>query len=137
VSIGSLPTLNVLLNITSAVLLIIGYIIIKRRRPDIHKRIMLAALFSSIIFLTSYLIYHFQVGSVPYLRHDWTRSLYFAILIPHVILAGLVGPFILLALWFALSDKFDRHKKLARWVWPVWLFVCVSGIAVYFMLYQM
>jgi putative membrane protein len=77
------------------------------------------------------------VGSVPYLRHDWTRPLYFAILIPHVVLAGLVVPFILVALWFALNKKFDRHKKLVRFVWPVWLFVCVSGIAVYLMLYQL
>ncbi len=135
-SIGGLPTLNVALNITSAVLLIIGRIVIKRQRRDIHKRIMLSALFSSIIFLISYLIYHYNVGTVPYLRHDWTRPLYFAILIPHVILAGLVVPFILAALWYALNGKFDRHKRLVRWVWPVWLFVCVSGIAVYLMLYQ-
>jgi putative membrane protein len=137
VSIGSLPALNVFLNITSAVLLTIGFIFIKKHRPDIHKRIMLSALFSSIVFLVSYLIYHYNVGSVPYLRHDWTRPLYFAILIPHVVLAGLVVPFILVALWFALNKKFDRHKKLVRFVWPVWLFVCVSGIAVYLMLYQL
>ncbi len=96
---------------------------------------MLSALITSFIFLASYLFYHSQVGSIPYARHDWTRPLYFAILIPHSILAAVIVPFIIAAVWYALHQKFDRHKKLVRWVWPAWMFVSLSGIAVYMMLY--
>ncbi|SYZ72607.1 conserved membrane hypothetical protein [Candidatus Zixiibacteriota bacterium] len=135
-TIHSFPTIDAILNLISAVLLLSGYVYIKRGRPDIHKKFMLSALGSSFLFLIFYLIYHSQVGSVPYPRHDWTRPLYFAILIPHSILAGLVVPFILTAVWFALKGKFDKHKKLVRWVWPVWMFVSLSGIAVYIMLYR-
>ncbi|MFH0881741.1 MAG: DUF420 domain-containing protein, partial [bacterium] len=84
----------------------------------------------------SYLIYHAQVGSVPYLHHDWTRILYFSILIPHVILAALMVPFIIAAVCFALKNDFVRHTKLTVWVWPVWMFVSVSGVVVYVMLYM-
>lgn len=136
-TVHDLPTLNALLNATTAVLLITGRIQIKRGRQKTHKKIMIAAIVTSALFLTSYLIYHAQVGSVPYPRFDWTRPLYFAILIPHSILAAVMVPFILAALVFALKGKFERHKKLVRWVWPVWIYVSVTGIAVYLMLYQL
>lgn len=136
-SVSFLPTLNALLNFTTAVLLLFGYRMIKRGKRDTHKKLMLSALATSVIFLTSYLIYHAKVGSVPYPHHDWTRPLYFAILIPHSILAAVNLPFIIAAVWFALRDRFDTHKRLTRWVWPVWMFVSVTGIVVYLMLYRL
>jgi putative membrane protein len=136
-TVTDLPTLNALLNATTAVLLVTGRIQIKRGRQKTHKRIMIAALISSVLFLTSYLVYHGQVGSVPYPRFDWTRPLYFAILIPHSILAAVMVPFIVAALIFALKGKFERHKRLVRWVWPVWIYVSVTGIIVYVMLYRL
>ena len=131
-----LPTLNATLNFISAVLLAFGYVFIKKQQPQTHKKIMLAAIVSSALFLISYLIYHANVGSVPYQHHDWTRPVYFIILIPHVILAGVMVPFILAAVWLALKGKFDKHKKLVKWVWPVWMFVSISGIVIYLMLYH-
>ena len=132
---GDLPTLNAALNGFSTILLLFGYIQIKKGQRDRHRLFMIAAVIVSAAFLTSYLIYHYQVGSVPYPHHDWTRPLYFAILIPHIILAGVMSPFIIAALWFAVKGDFERHKRLTRRVWPVWMFVSLSGIAVYFMLY--
>lgn len=134
---GNLATVNAFLNALSAALLLAGYINIKRGKQEAHKRIMLMALTSSALFLISYLIYHAKVGSVPYPYHDWTRTLYFVILIPHTILAAAMVPFILLAVWHALKGRFDRHTRITRMLWPVWMFVSVSGVAVYFMLYQL
>lgn len=134
-SITDLPTVNAILNSIATVLLILGRMAIKKNNRDRHKKIMLGAFFSSAIFLTTYLIYHYEVGSVPYPHHDWTRPIYFIILIPHIILAGVMTPFILAALYFALKQKFDKHLKLVRWVWPVWIFVSISGIIIYAMLY--
>jgi putative membrane protein len=132
-----LPTINALLNLTSAVLLFAGRVMIKRGRQETHKRLMLSALVSSALFLISYLIYHAIVGSVPYAYHDWTRTLYFAILIPHSILAAVMVPFIITAVWLALHQKFDKHRRIVRWLWPVWIFVSLSGIVVYAMLYHL
>ena len=86
-------------------------------------------------FLTCYLIYHYHVGSVPYLKQDWTRPVYFTILIPHVILAVLMTPFIGIGVYYAIRKNFQKHKRVMRWVWPVWMFVSVSGVVVYLMLY--
>ena len=132
---SDLPTLNATLNLISAVLLSFGYYHIRRGNQRIHKRFMLAALATSALFLTSYLVYHYQVGSVPYPHYDWTRPLYFAILIPHVILAAVMTPFVIAMVWFALRESFTRHRRLARFVWPVWMFVSVTGVIVYLMLY--
>ncbi len=132
-----LPTLNAALNFVSAMLLIAGYIQIKKGHRTTHKKIMLCALGSSLLFLTSYVIYHIQAGSVPYPYHDWTRAVYFIILIPHVILAAVMTPFIVAAVWFALHEQYDKHKRLVHWVWPVWIFVSVSGVAIYLMLYRL
>lgn len=136
-NVTDLSTVNSILNAISASLLLAGRIYIKRNRPDLHKKIMLTAMATSAIFLISYLIYHNQVGSVPYERYDWTRPVYFAILIPHVILAAVMVPFILAAVWLALKGNFIKHKKIVRFVWPVWMFVSLSGIAVYLMLYHL
>jgi putative membrane protein len=136
-SIASLPALNASLNFISAVLLTFGFINIKKGRTDIHKKFMLAAIVSSALFLISYLIYHYHAGSVPYPYHDWTRPVYFAILIPHVILAAVMVPFILAAVWFALHAKFEKHKRITVWLWPGWMFVSISGIVIYLMLYHL
>ena len=129
------PTINALFNLTSAVLLGLGYVQIKRGRADRHKRLMIAALISSVCFLAGYLLYHASVGSVPYPYHDWTQTLYFVILVPHSILAGLMVPFIIAAVYFALRGQFERHTRITRWLWPVWMFVSISGVVVYLMLY--
>jgi uncharacterized membrane protein YozB (DUF420 family) len=113
-----------------------GWLSIKKGRRETHKRFMLSAVFVSILFLTSYLIYHYNTGSTPYPRHDFTRVIYFSILIPHTILATLVVPLIITNVVFALKGKFARHKKLARWVFPIWMFVSVSGVVIYLMLYH-
>lgn len=134
---GFLASVNAALNFTSATLLTIGYVNIRRDRQETHRRFMLAALTSSALFLISYLIYHYTVGSVPYPRQDWTRPVYFAILIPHVLLAALMVPFILVAVRHALKQRFEKHRRIMRWVWPVWMFVSVSGIVVYLMLYHL
>lgn len=136
-SLTDLPALNAVLNGLSTTLLIAGYSAIRRGRRRAHQRFMLSALVSSALFLACYLLYHYAVGSVPYPHHDWTRPLYFSILIPHVILAALMVPFIIAAVMFALRGDFTRHTRLTRWVWPVWIFVSLSGIAVYLMLYQL
>ena len=132
-----LPTINAVFNIVSIVMLLLGYIQIKKGDRDLHQRYMITALIVSAAFLTTYVIYHATAGSVPYPHYDWTRTLYFAILIPHIILAAVMVPFILAIVWFAFRQSFDRHRRLARWVWPVWMFVSVSGVVVYVMLYRL
>jgi uncharacterized membrane protein YozB (DUF420 family) len=132
---ADLPALNAGLNTLSAILLILGYRRIRRQDRAGHRRMMLGALASSALFLVSYLVYHYLAGSVPYPRHDWTRPLYFAILIPHVVLAAGMTPFVVALVWRAWRGDFARHRRLARWVWPVWIFVSVTGVAVYLMLY--
>jgi len=134
--ISDLPVLNVTLNAVSAILLFVGRVWIKKADRYRHKLTMIAALVTSALFLTSYLIYHYEVGSVPYPYFDWTRVVYFVILIPHIILAAIMVPFILFAVWFAFRERFTAHKRLVRWVWPVWMYVSLSGIAVYLMLYR-
>ena len=134
---ADLPDLNAGLNTLSALFLGLGYILIRRGRRRMHMRAMLAALFTSALFLCSYLLYHWTVGSVPYPHHDWTRWLYFAVLIPHAVLAMVMVPFILLSLWHAYRRQFRRHARITRWVWPVWMYVSLSGVAVYAMLYRM
>ena len=134
-NVTDLPVLNALLNMVSLGFLISGYIFIKRGAREKHKRMMISALITSGLFLTSYLVYHGIVGSVPYPRHDWTRPLYFLILVPHIILAALMGPFIIAAVILALKEKFIWHVRLVKWVWPVWIFVSGSGVMVFLMLY--
>lgn len=135
-TIADLPTLNAILNSLSALLLLRGYLAIRRRRIARHRAFMIAALGTSAAFLVSYVIYHANAGSVSYPLFDWTRTVYFAILIPHVILAAVMGPFVIVLVWRALRGDFEKHRRLARWVWPVWMWVSVSGVAVYLMLYQ-
>ncbi len=133
--ISDLSTVNAFLNSLSFIFLILGFRQIRAQNRQKHKRWMLTALFTSLQFLISYSIYHYYVGSVPYPYHDWTRPVYFALLIPHVILAALMAPFIIYMVTMALKGNFKIHKRIARIVLPVWLFVSFSGVMVYLLLY--
>ena len=133
-----LPTTNALLNCVSTAFLTLGYFKIRDGLREQHRLCMLLACSASALFLISYLWYHYNVGSVPYQHHDWTRPIYFAILIPHIILATAMVPFVFRTLWLALwRENFETHARLARWVWPVWMYVSVSGVAIYLMLYHL
>ncbi len=129
-------TLNAILNAISTFFLLWGYIAIKNKKQSVHKITMAIALLTSGLFLASYLIYHYQVGSVAYPYQDWTRWLYFGILIPHVILAMIMTPFIGVGVYKALRKDWKGHVKTMRWVWPVWFFVSLSGVFVYLLLYR-
>lgn len=130
-----LPTLNACLNFTALIFLVLGRIQIKRGNVTRHWQFMSLALVTSAMFLTSYLYYHYHAGRVDYLGAAWMRVLYLFILIPHVILATVQVPFILAVVWSALTKRFRLHVKLVRWVWPVWVYVSVTGVLVYLMLY--
>ena len=132
-----LPAVNATLNGVSAVLLATGYVFIRRRRIDAHRRCMLAAFATSTLFLVSYLVYHYNVGSVPFTRQGPIRAVYFATLISHIVLAAIILPLALVTLHRALRGRFARHAAIARWTLPIWLYVSVTGIAVYWMLYRM
>lgn len=114
----------------------IAYRQIKAGRPEVHKRLMLTAIGISALFLMSYLYYHAEVGSVKYPLMNWTRTLYLSILIPHSILAGLMVPFIAAAVTLAFLKRYRAHKAITKWLLPVWLFVSISGVVIYLMLYQ-
>ncbi len=136
ISIGDLPTLNAVLNGTSAVLLAFGYLFIRRKKVNLHKACMVSAFVTSTLFLVSYLIYHYHAGSKPFPGEGWTRPLYFAILISHVILATVTLPLSIVTLARGLRGRFEKHRSIARWALPVWLYVSVTGVAVYLMLYR-
>ncbi|MCE9616260.1 MAG: DUF420 domain-containing protein [Lentisphaerae bacterium] len=129
------PNTTVALNALSTVLLIAGYRAIRGGRRDTHRRLMIGALASSAAFLAVYLTHHALHGSTRFPFHDWTRTVYMLVLIPHTILAAAIVPFILRGVWLAWRARFDDHKRLMRWVWPVWLYVSATGILVYLMLY--
>jgi putative membrane protein len=136
-TISDLPALNATLNALSFVLLVTGYVFIRRKQRQAHRACMLAALTMSGLFLTSYVIYHAQVGSVPFKGTGWIRTLYFAVLIPHVILAAGMVPPVIITVSRGLSAKYDKHRRIARWTLPIWLYVSITGVIVYLMLYQM
>jgi len=132
-----LPTLNAALNSLSAILLVTAWILIRRRRPIAHRNVMIAALVCSALFLTSYLIYHAQVGSVRFQGTGPVRTVYLTILLTHTVLAACV-PFLAgITVWRAYRRRYDRHVRIARWTLPIWLYVSVTGVVVYWMLYQM
>ena len=136
-NVDALPHLNAALNAASAVLLITGWILIKQRRIEQHRGCMIAAVAMSALFLLSYVIYHANVGSKPFTGTGLIRTVYFAILIPHVILAAAVLPPILITFTRGLRRDDLRHRKIARKTLPVWLFVSVTGVIVYLMLYRL
>ena len=136
IPVSQLPSVNAALNSLSAILLVAGYLFIKSRNIKAHKACMLAAFASSILFLISYLVYHYQVGSVPFKGQGGIRLVYFTILLTHTILAMTVVPLALVTLFRAFKESFDLHRRIARWTFPIWLYVSVTGVVVYWMLYR-
>ena len=135
--IQDLPALNAALNGLASVFLVTAYLLIRRGRRELHKRFMLAALATSALFLASYVTYHANAGSVPFPGRGAIRVVYFAILIPHVLLAATILPLALITTARGLTQQYDRHVRIARWTLPVWLYVSVTGVVIYLMLYQM
>jgi putative membrane protein len=132
-----LPAVNATLNAVAAVLLVCGYVMIKRGRWETHRRFMLSAFATSALFLISYVVYHANVGSKPFGGQGAIRFVYFAILLTHVVLAAVILPLALITLTHGLRSRFERHVPIARWTLPIWLYVSVTGVIVYLMLYQM
>ncbi len=128
--------LNASLNGLSGVLLASGYVAIRARKRNVHKAFMLSAFGVSAVFLVSYLIYHYRVGHVVFQGHGWIRPVYFTLLISHTLLAMVIVPMILVTLRRAWLEKFDKHRIIARWTLPLWFYVCVTGVIVYLMVYQ-
>jgi len=131
-----LPLLNAILNTLTVILLTAGWIQIRQGNKDAHRKLMISAFVVSSLFLAGYLLHKATVGPKLFPMQGWPRLLYLSILIPHTILAMVNLPFILAALWFAFTGKFERHKKITRWLWPSWMFVSVTGVLVYLMLYR-
>lgn len=132
-----LPSVNAALNATSAVLLVAGYYCIRQRRERTHRICMLAAFAVSILFLISYGIYHFHVGTTRFAGQGWIRPVYFALLFSHTLLAALVPFLVLITLSRALRQQFARHRAIARWTLPLWLYVSVTGVLIYWLLYHL
>jgi uncharacterized membrane protein YozB (DUF420 family) len=132
-----LPSINAALNMVSAMLLAAGYLFIRRSQVAAHRVCMLSAIVTSALFLIAYLAYHFQVGSVPFEGQGWLRPVYFLTLISHAVLAAAIVPLVLITLVRAVRGRFDRHKRIARWTLPLWIYVSITGVAVYWMLYRL
>lgn len=141
-SIHDLPAVNASLNGLSAIFLIAGFIFIRQKKIITHRNCMISAFCTSILFLICYIVYHsyrykvLHVGPTQFLEPHWFRPIYLTILISHTILAIVIVPLILITLSRALREKFDKHKKIARWTWPLWMYVSVTGVIVYLLLYQ-
>ncbi len=136
-TINDLPAVNATLNAIAAILLISGYTFIRRGARDMHKRCMLGALTASALFLVSYVVYHANTGSRPFPGHGAIRVIYFVILVTHVVLAATILPLALVTASRGLRSQFDRHVRIARWTLPLWLYVSVTGVVIYWMLYQL
>ena len=132
-----MPHLNAILNAASAVMLAAGFVQIRRKNREAHRRCMIGALCSSALFLLSYLVYHAHAGSVRFQGQGGIRAIYLTVLASHSILAAVVLPMVILTLWRALRGAFTLHRRIARWTFPVWIYVSVTGVLVYLMLYQM
>ncbi len=132
-----LPAVNATLNTISAFLLVIGYVLIRRGQAQQHRLCMLAAFVTSALFLASYVIYHLNVGSVAFTGQGTIRIVYFTILISHIILAIIILPMVIVTLLRALRGQLESHRRIAKWTLPLWLYVSVTGVVVYWMLYQM
>jgi uncharacterized membrane protein YozB (DUF420 family) len=137
VSITDLPAINAALNATSAILVGLGLYFIHRKNIRAHKACMITALFVSALFLTCYLVYHYHVGSVRFAKQGWLRSVYFPLLVSHTILAVVIVPMVLRTVYLAFTNRFREHTRIARWTFPLWMYVSVTGVVVYLMLYQL
>jgi putative membrane protein len=133
---GALPTVNAVLNGTSAVLLSAGFVFIRRRDVRAHRACMLGAFAVSVLFLGCYVVYHSQAGSRPFGGQGWIRPVYFSLLLSHIVLAAAIVPLALTTIYRGLSAQLDRHVRLARWTLPIWLYVSVTGVVVYWLLYH-
>jgi uncharacterized membrane protein YozB (DUF420 family) len=136
-SVSDLPAVNATLNAIASIFLVIGWMLIKRGRRDQHRVAMLAAFATSTLFLVGYVIYHYNVGSRPYQGQGTIRVVYFVILISHIILAAFTLPMAIITLSNGLRERWVQHRRIARWTLPVWLYTSVTGVIVYWMLYQM
>jgi putative membrane protein len=131
-----LPLLNACLNSLSAVLLLLGYGFIKRQHPEAHRRCMIGALVCSTLFLASYLTYHFFAGRTVFRDPAWFRPYYLGLLLTHTVLAVVIVPMVLLTVWHAIRQRFEAHRRMARWTWPLWMYVSVTGVLIYLLLYR-
>ena len=135
-TVHDLPAVNATLNAIAAVLLTVAFVLIRNGRIQAHRRTMIAAFATSSLFLVCYIVYHAQVGSVRFTRQGFVRPLYFGTLITHVTLAAAVLPLAIITLSRGLKARYDRHRAIARWTLPIWLYVSVTGVLVYLLLYQ-
>ena len=136
IRVADLPTVNAALNLTAAILIGTGIYFIKQKNIRAHKVCMIIALAVSALFLTSYLIYHYNVGSVRFTKQGWIRGVYFPLLISHTVLAAVVLPLVLRTAFLALKGRFVSHVRIARWTFPTWMYVSITGVVVYLMLYH-
>ena len=137
-TVHDLPTVNATLNGLSAVFLMLGFFCIKRGNQTAHRNCMISAFVTSVIFLGCYLTYHATVKTVTlFVNPAWFRPIYLTILATHTLLAAVIVPLILMTLWRAQRQNFEAHKRIARWTWPLWLYVSVTGVVIYLLLYQM
>lgn len=132
-----LPAVNATLNGTSAALILTGRALIAQKRVAAHRKVMISAVVASTLFLISYLVYHSQVGSVHFQGQGWVRTVYFSILLTHTVLAAAIVPLVIVTLARGLRGNFDRHRAIARWTFPIWLYVSVTGVVIYVMLYHL
>ena len=136
-SVADLPKVNAILNGLSFTLLLFGFYFIRKRKINIHKTFMISALAVSALFLVSYLYYHSQVGTIHFKHTGWIRPVYFTILTSHSILAAAIVPLVLFTLWRAIRANFIKHRQIAHWTLPIWLYVSVTGVVIFWMLYQL
>jgi putative membrane protein len=136
-SISDLPLLNACLNGTSALLLTIGYIQIKKQRKTAHRNCMIGAFATSTLFLISYLYYHYHAKTTRFVDPQWFRPIYLTILLTHTLLATIIVPMVLVTFYRAIKQQWERHKAIARWTWPIWMYVSVTGVVIYLILYQL
>jgi putative membrane protein len=135
-NVAALPAVNAILNSLSAALLCAGFVCIRRRNIPAHRACMLGAFVVSTLFLVCYVVYHYHAGSRPFTGQGWIRPVYFTLLISHIVLATAIVPLALTTIYRALSSQFDRHKRIARWTLPIWLYVSITGVIVYLLLYH-
>lgn len=136
-NISDLPAVNACLNSLSAILLTIGYVLIRQKRQNAHRNCMIGALVTSTLFLISYVYYHSHAGARTVFKNpEWFRPFYLVILLTHTVLAVAIVPMVILTVVPALRQRFDRHRRIARWTWPMWMYVSVTGVLIYFLLYQ-
>lgn len=136
IEVESLPAVNACLNSLSTVFLFLGYYFIKKENKVAHRNSMVAAFLTSTVFLISYLIYHYHVGHTSFKDPSWFRPFYLTLLASHIVLAVVIVPLILAAFWFAIKKNWTRHKAVVRWAWPLWIYVSITGVVVYLILYQ-